>query len=64
MIETWQQITCDGCGDTHNTEIPDETRKQFREQMKAYGWRQRGSLDYCRLCVKEGKAKRRESVLR
>lgn len=28
MLETWHQWTCDGCGETEYTAMPDETRAQ------------------------------------
>lgn len=63
MIESWLQWTCDGCGDTAFTNIPNQTRKELLKMMKDDGWKRRGRLDYCPTCVKEGRAKRRETIL-
>ncbi|NHR04407.1 hypothetical protein HA052_04280 [Chromobacterium haemolyticum] len=59
MIETWAQYTCDGCGVTEYTGAANETRKQVRAELRKYGWRAYGRLDYCRECVKKGNARKR-----
>ena len=65
MIETWLQVSCDGCDDddtTFYTEMPNSTRAEFREYLKERGWRCYGSLDYCPKCVKRGKHVARKSI--
>ena len=48
MLETWHQWTCDGCGETEYTAMPDETRAQVRAYLRARGWRSLSdNLDYC-----------------
>ncbi len=37
MLETWHQWTCDGCGETEYTAMPDETRAQARAYLRARG---------------------------
>lgn len=62
MIETSLQITCDGCGETEMHHEMDVTRQSVRAYLKLhYGWRSYGKLDYCRACVNNGEAKRRET---
>ena len=61
MLESWHQWTCDGCGETEFTAMPDETRAQVRAYLRARGWRSLSdNLDYCARCVKRGAAKRKE----
>lgn len=52
MIEQYLQITCDNCGDVNPSDTPNITAAKFRFEMKKYGWRNYGKLDYCRKCVK------------
>lgn len=59
MIEVWLQVTCDGCGTTTNSEMPNSTKSEFREDLKECGWQSVGLLNYCRSCVKIGNARRR-----
>lgn len=61
MIETSLQYTCDGCGETevyHNMNAP---KYECREFLASMGWKSFGSLDYCKKCVGNGNAKRRET---
>lgn len=69
MIESWLQITCDGCGDspegekwTHYCPMPNVTRADFRASLKAKGWRSVGQHDYCPECVKRGTHRAGKSV--
>lgn len=59
MIETWQQYTCEACGDTEYYPEPNATRKDVRADLRKGGWRSFGTLDYCPKCVKQGYAKQR-----
>lgn len=59
MIETWQQYTCDACGETEYYPAPNATRKDVRVDLRKGGWQSIGTLDYCPECVKRGFAKRR-----
>lgn len=62
MIETWQQWTCDGCGETEYAVGSNMTRAQVRSDLKEVGWQHfAGDLDYCAKCVKRGVAARRET---
>ena len=58
MIETWLQISCDGCGNTlagdkcnHYAPNPDLTKTEYRAHLKSKGWRCVGRNDYCPDCV-------------
>ena len=52
MLESWLQISCNGCGSTSMAEESNITRSEYRKRMRAYGWRQAsGDRDYCRDCV-------------
>lgn len=69
MIESWLQVSCDGCGDsprgeqrTHFHPMPNTTRGEFRADLKASGWRSVGAKDYCPDCVDEGKHRAGTSV--
>jgi hypothetical protein len=65
MIESWLQISCDGCDDDHSVDfasIPNTTRKDYRAGLKENGWRSIGNLDYCPTCVKLGKHKLKKSI--
>lgn len=65
MIEVWHQYTCDGCGGTEWHPHPNAPRSEVRREMAAYGWRPvPGGLDYCRLCVAEGKHRTGRSLFR
>ncbi len=60
MIESWLQITCNGCeGTTEQASEPNITYAAFRAEMAGYGWRSVGALDYCRYCVMTGRYKER-----
>lgn len=63
MIEMWQQYTCDGCGVTEYHHTPNMTKRQVRSDLKKAGWQSFGVLDYCRKCVDNGTADRRESAM-
>lgn len=56
MIESYLQITCDGCGVVEPDSVPYTTYKVFRQEMRKYGWRNYGKLDYCSICVANSKA--------
>ncbi len=60
MIEKWLQYTCDGCGETETADAPNETAAECRRRIREYGWANRGRLDYCPECVKDGAAARRD----
>lgn len=63
MIEKWYQWTCDGCGDTENTPLPNTPMKEVRQNLKDSGWVcLPGGLDYCQHCVLRGKHTRRFSL--
>lgn len=47
MVESYLQITCDGCGDTQSSDIPNMTREKFRKELRRFGWRNYGRFDYC-----------------
>lgn len=53
MMEVWLQITCNACGTTDNSDLPNKTKAEFRAEMKTkYGWRRTtDDLDYCARCV-------------
>lgn len=59
MIEKWLQYHCDGCGDTDQHLVPNESAKQARQEMKKRGWKNYGRLDYCKSCVECGNAAER-----
>lgn len=60
MIETWFQWTCNGCGDTEHYALPTVPKSEVRKYLRERGWQHfPGDLDYCPICVKNGKAKRR-----
>lgn len=61
MLETSIQWTCDGCGKTDVWDELDVSKKEVRAELKKAGWRSYGSLDYCKKCVDNGNAKRRET---
>lgn len=62
MIETWYQWTCDGCGETDNSTVPNEAKSEVRSGLSKAGWKHyAGDLDYCPKCVKRGVAARRET---
>lgn len=54
MIESWLQVSCDGCDDDSiaNADHPDLTRAEYRRDLYQRGWRSYGALDYCPRCVK------------
>lgn len=57
MIEVWLQVTCNGCGSTTNSGLPNTTKADYRASLRTYGWRVApGGKDYCRDCVRLGKA--------
>lgn len=65
MIETWLQVSCDGCDDDDSTfyaAMPNTTRAEFRASLKDAGWRCYGSLDYCPRCVKRRIHLKRKSI--
>lgn len=65
MIESWLQISCDGCDTEDSTAtagMPNLTRLEYRKQMQDYGWRSYGALDYCRSCVEKGRHIERKSI--
>jgi hypothetical protein len=62
MIESYLQVTCDGCGYVESADEPGQKAKVFRGTMKILGWRNHGRFDYCPQCVKNGKAARRYSM--
>jgi hypothetical protein len=65
MIESWLQVSCDGCDDDDAdgfTSIPNTTRKEYKAELRERGWRSYGSLDYCPKCVKLGKHKLKTSI--
>ncbi|MCM3583739.1 hypothetical protein M3795_25040 [Ralstonia pickettii] len=65
MIETWLQVSCDGCDDpgmVDNTGMPNTTKAVWRKELHSHGWRSYGSKDYCPRCVKGGVHKLRTSV--
>lgn len=62
MIEKWLQYTCDGCGETETDGTPNISAADVRKHIRTqYGWKNFGSLDYCRECVADGKAARRDT---
>jgi hypothetical protein len=62
MLETSIQYTCDGCGETEVYFQTNVTKATVREALKlTYGWRFYGKLDYCKKCVENGNAARRET---
>lgn len=64
MIETWHQWTCNGCGVTENTSLPNLTKSDVRGELKGQGWKHfAGDLDYCPVCVENGAAARRETSM-
>lgn len=64
MIEVWLQTTCDGCGETVNSDSPNMTKAEERKILRTqFGWRSyTGLLDYCRVCVDNGTAKTRTTI--
>jgi hypothetical protein len=63
MIESWLQVSCDGCDATVAAGLSNMTRAEFRAEMRKYGWRSApDGLDYCAKCVAEGKARERKSI--
>ena len=63
MLEVWIQWTCDGCGETESTPLPNETKAEVRKMLREGGWRCFGKLDYCPKCVKNGKAENRDTSM-
>lgn len=59
MIEKWLQYTCDGCGNTEASGDSNATAKEVRQEIRKFGWRNYGRLDYCKDCVESGLAKER-----
>jgi len=62
MIESYLQISCDGCGAVESDDVPNTTRKEFRQEMKTYGWRNYSKLDYCKKCRYNGTVAQRHSL--
>lgn len=64
MIEVWYQITCNGCGDTDTSTIPNIGKQGYELEMRRlYRWQKcKGDLHYCSDCVMEGLAKRRVNI--
>lgn len=61
MLETTIQYTCDGCGETEVHFEMNVPKHEVRAYLKTMGWRSYGALDYCKKCVANGNAKRRET---
>lgn len=59
MIEKWLQYTCDGCGETEQSADPNATAKAVRQEIRKFGWKNHGRLDYCKSCVELGLAAER-----
>lgn len=63
MIESWLQVSCDGCEDSTSFDTsPNTTRSDYRAELRRTGWRSYGALDYCPRCVKLGRHKSRGSI--
>lgn len=65
MIETWLQVSCDGCDDDDATSfapLPNTTRAEFRKELHSIGWKSFGTLDYCPRCVASKKHLKRRSI--
>jgi hypothetical protein len=62
MMERWLQISCDGCGATECNTSPNQSASDFRWEQSHSGWRKRGRRDYCGQCVKDGTARRGETI--
>ena len=65
MIETWLQLSCDGCDDPNmvdNTDMSDVRKSDWRSEKRIKGWRSYGTLDYCPTCVEKGNHKLRTSI--
>lgn len=59
MMEIWLQITCNGCGETDNSVLPNQTKAEFRTEKRNGGWRRTtNDLDYCGKCVEKGALKK------
>ena len=46
MIERWLQITCDHCGETTNSTMPDMTIAEFMAEIRPL-WRRLGKKHVC-----------------
>jgi len=65
MIESWLQVSCDGCGVTFLSPVPDLKRAEFRADYHRYGWKTLNQdRDYCKACVKLGHHKVGHSIYR
>lgn len=62
MIEEVFQYTCDGCGETDFNPYQ-QTERELRAYLLEHGWKRYGHLDYCPLCVANGKAKRKDTSM-
>lgn len=62
MVESYLEISCDGCGDLDSSDASNITQKEFRKSLRRYGWRSYGTLDYCRKCVDSGVAAEKQSI--
>ena len=56
MIETWLQVSCDGCEEqTLFAATSNITRPIFRKELHDFGWRSIAKYDYCPVCVSDNK---------
>ena len=54
MMESWLQVSCDGCERDDAVSFaahPNTSRAEYRAELRERGWRSRGSNDYCPACV-------------
>jgi len=62
MIEAFYEMTCNACGKVINSE--GMTRADFiAYAVSSYGWKHIGKLDYCKVCVANGRAKNRDTSM-
>jgi hypothetical protein len=57
-IDTFFEVSCDGCGDTHH-EDTFSTKSDVWEHLKKHGWKRRKEILWCPECVKSGLYKRK-----